>query len=292
MYDFTKHSLVIHYILLYYIIKCFKENDMHVISVANKKGGVAKTSTSITMEAVLRSKGFKVLHIDADPQCNGSDTYKAKIEDEYTLYDAVLASKEERVPLSKCIQVTEIGDCIPGDPQMKNADVILAQDPIHSVTRMRTAIEQLRKDTDYDYVIIDTAPSEDTLLYNCLIASDEVIVPTEADRYGIQSVVNFIQMINELKESNPDLWIAGVLITRYNKQTNLSKSIRQQLTEILNGIGIEVFNTAISEGVKAKEASSLQTDLYHYARFSTPALNYQKFVDEYLEKEKAHYEGK
>lgn len=107
----------------------------------------------------------------------------------------------------------------------------------------------------------------------------------------MQSVASFMDAIYTIKNKyHHDLWVAGVLITRYNKQTKISRSIRPQLIKMLSEFDIDVFDNVINEGVKVREAATLRTTLWEYAKESIPAQNYKDFVEEFLDKEEKHYE--
>ena len=144
---------------------------MKTIIVANQKGGIGKTTTATAVASILNAKGYKTLLIDADQQGNSSDTYRAAIEGSATLFDVLL--DEERISLEEAIQHTESGDIVASDPLLRKADEILNGDP-EGLYRFQDALDQLK---GYDFVIVDTAPSLNSILYNCLVAADDVLIP-------------------------------------------------------------------------------------------------------------------
>ena len=180
---------------------------MKVYAIANQKGGIGKTTTATCIAAILQQKGYKVLLIDTDQQCNSTDTYRAKIESTATLYDVLL--DENKIPLSEAIQQTESGDIIAADPLLREADKKLTVD-VEGLYRMQDALVELNNENKYDYVIIDTAPALNSLLHNVLIAADEVIIPLTADRYALQGLSQLNDSINAIKRrQNPKLKVAG-----------------------------------------------------------------------------------
>ncbi|MDD6504904.1 MAG: AAA family ATPase, partial [Lachnospiraceae bacterium] len=152
-----------------------------VFVVANQKGGIGKTTTATNLAGILSKKG-KTLLIDADPQGNSTSTYEAKIQDVATLYDVIIDS--ERLPIDEAIQHTPNGDIVASDPLLAKAEKLLDGD-VDGFYRLKDALEELE---GYKYIVIDTAPSLNVILYNCLIAADKVIIPVTADSYALQGI--------------------------------------------------------------------------------------------------------
>lgn len=253
---------------------------MKTIIVANQKGGIGKTTTATAVASILNAKGYKTLLIDADQQGNSSDTYRAAIEGSATLFDVLL--DEERISLEEAIQHTESGDIVASDPLLRKADEILNGDP-EGFYRFQDALEELK---GYDFVIVDTAPSLNSILYNCLVAADDVLIPVTADRYGLQGLSQLNDTINAIKRrQNRNLKIIGLLLIKYNKRTLLSREVKNSLEEIAESMNTKVFETTIRESTKAKEAQAVRETLIHYDAKSTTAQDYSSFVDELLKEE-------
>ncbi len=251
---------------------------MKVYVVANQKGGIGKTTTATAIAAIFQSMGKKTLLIDADQQGNSTDTYRAEIEGRATLYDVLL--EDDRIPLRDAIQKTEMGDIVAADPLLREGDVKLSSD-LDGVYRLSEALEQL---DGYDYVVIDTAPALNHVLYNCLIAGDEVIIPVTADRYGLQGLAQLSEAVRKIqKRQNPRLKISGLLLVKYNGRTLLSREVSQSLDKIAEDMGTKVFKTKIRESTKTREAQATRTSLIEYAAKSTTAEDYRNFVQELLE---------
>lgn len=251
---------------------------MKTIVIANQKGGVGKTTTATSLASILSRQGYKVLLIDADLQGNSTDTYRAKIDSTATLYDVIL--DEDRILINEAIQHTEVGDIIASDPLLRKADEVLNSD-VEGLFRLQESLEQLK---EYDYTIVDTAPTVNSLLYNCLIAADNVIIPITADRYGLQGLSQLSETICKIqKRQNPKLKIAGLLLVRYNARTNISREVRENLIDIAKQMNTRLFDTTIRESTKMREAQALRKTLIDYAENSTTALDYKNFTKEVLE---------
>lgn len=252
-----------------------------VISVANQKGGIGKTTTATSIAAILSEKGYSTLLIDTDLQCNCTDTYRVPFEGVGTLYDILL--EEEPTDINEVIQHSEMGDIIAADPLLREADSKLSTMGIAGYKVLSKAINKLK---GYDFVIIDTAPAINMVLRNVLAASDYVIIPTTADRYGFQGLYGLNISIKDAQEINPKLKILGILLVRYNKRTILAREVRDTLTHVAQDMNTILFDTAIRECNKVKEAQTLQSTLIKYDRSCSAAKDYSDFVNEFLEEMK------
>ena len=245
--------------------------------IANQKGGIGKTTTATTLAGVLGKKG-KTLLIDADPQGNSTSTYQAVIEDQATLYDVMVDS--DALPIEDAIQHMENGDIVASDPLLAKAGKLLDGN-VEGLYRLQDALDVL---DGYDYIVIDTAPSLDVVLYNCLIAADQVIIPVTADAYAMQGLSKLNDTIKAVqKRQNPKLQIAGLLLVKYGGRSKLEKNVREEITDVANQIGTKLFATAIRECVKTKEAQMNKKLLIDYAPNCTTMQDYRAFVEELLD---------
>ena len=244
-----------------------------IIAIANQKGGIGKTTTALAVTSVLKNLGKRVLYVDIDPQCNGTDTYQAAVDGVGTIYDLMVNMDFD------CVQRTEHGDIIAGDPMMKDANKHL--DDVSAVYRLRKGLEHF-KDW-YDYIILDTPPALSILLTNALTAADKIIIPLTADRYGLQGLVQLHSTIEDVKEyTNPKLTVDGLLLVKYSDRTNLEKGILDSLPEYAKMFNTRVYKTRIRESVRAREAQAKQMGLIEWAPKSTTALDYKALVNEIL----------
>ncbi|MBQ3600028.1 MAG: ParA family protein [Lachnospiraceae bacterium] len=244
--------------------------------VANQKGGIGKTTTATTLANILGKKK-KTLLIDADPQGNSTNTYQALIEDTATLYDVMVDS--DKLPLRDAIQHMPNGDIVASDPLLSKAEKMLDGD-VEGLYRLKDAIEELE---GYDYVVIDTAPSMNVILYNCLIAADKVIIPVTADSYALQGLLQLHDTIKAVqRRQNPNISIAGLLLIKYAGRAKLEKEMQEYLQNLASTMETKMFKTAIRECVKTKEAQANKKLLMDYAPKCTTSVDYQAFVKELL----------
>lgn len=249
-----------------------------VYVVANQKGGIGKTTTATNLAGILSKKG-KTLLIDADPQCNSTSTYNASIEDVATLYDVIIDA--DKLPIEDAIQHMENGDIVASDPLLAKAEKILDGD-VEGFYRLKDALEEL---DGYKYIVIDTAPSLNVILYNCLIAANAVIIPVTADAYSMQGIKQLYDTIMAVKRrQNPTLSIAGLLLVKYAGRSNLEKNTSELIENQAKDMGTKLFKTRIRECVKTKEAQEKKKLLIDYAPKCNTAVDYVSFSKELLSK--------
>lgn len=250
-----------------------------IITIANQKGGVGKTTTATALAYGLKEKGYKTLIVDTDPQSNASDTYGANLEDGtpsiYTVFLGENSSQET-------IQKTSQGEIIPGDLRMSAADMQFTQQGREYM--LKKALEPIRQ--DYDYIVIDSPPALGIITINALTAADSLIVPMVADRYSLQGLGQLSSSIDTVKEySNPDLKIEGILLTRFNPRTILGQDIQGTIEELAEIWNTKVFDTTIRQSVAMPESQTMQQSIFQYAPDSTTASDYKDFLKEYLKGE-------
>ena len=240
---------------------------MYVISIINQKGGVGKTTTAHNVAAGLRLQKKKVLLLDLDAQCNLTLLQRAN-NNTHTIYD-VLTGK------------TKLRDAIQDDFVAGSKNLILLQSKARAEQILKYILQSAK---DYDYVIIDTPPALGIITINALTASDSIIITSTADLLPIQGLNDLYKTVQTVKKnSNPDLKILGILITRFNKRTILGKTMLKSLTDIAAKIGTKVFNTEIRDSIAIKEAQAKQTDIFSYSRYSTAGRDYKNLTTEILE---------
>lgn len=246
----------------------------HIIAVSNQKGGVAKTTTAAAMGAILHEKGYRILFVDFDAQCNLSFTLQCNTATT-TIADLLMAGK----PFSSVIMHTPYGDIAPGSRALAAADMYLKD--TGKEYKLAEALDTVKD--QYDYIIIDTPPTLGILTVNALTAATEVIIPTQADIYGVVALKDLQDSINTIKKyTNRNLTIAGILLTRYNGRTALTQQVKDILLDTAAKLNTKVFATPIREGIAIKEAAISQTPINLYAPNSNGSQDYKAFVSEYL----------
>lgn len=241
---------------------------MEVIVIANQKGGIGKTTTSIGVAGALQALGKKVLFVDMDEQCNSTDTYRAAVGDGIgSIFDVLV--EEDYVD---CIQHTEMGDIIAGDPMMKDAAKHL--DNLSGIRRLKKALNVLGE--GYDYVVVDTPPALSISLTNSLTAADSVIIPVSADRYGLKGLVSLYETISDVREySNPNIKIMGFLVVKHRGGTQLTRAMEESLPRFAELFETKVFDTRIREGMEIRKAQAAQESFFEAAPYAAGIVDYR-----------------
>lgn len=253
---------------------------MITIAIANQKGGIGKTTTACATASILKKKGYKVLMIDTDMQCNTTDVYKAETNGVATIYDVVVEKGNSKTNINDAIQHTQYGDIIASDRLLVDAETVLGADKLNGLFRFQEALKDLK---GYDFVIIDTNPVLNIMLYNVLIAVDYIVVPVTADRFGVQGLSQLVDTVISVKQRyNQRINIAGLLIVKYKSRTNLGQTLKNDLEIISKDLDTKLFDTTVRESVKVQEAQALQIPLIDHAPNSPVAQEYNNYVDELL----------
>ena len=249
-----------------------------VIAVANQKGGVGKTTTTINLSASLAEAGKHVLVADMDPQGNTSSGLAVKKDrDEYGIYEVLIefCSVEDAMIRDQLPNL----DILPATVDLSGAEVELINMEENSY-RLRNAIEKVRD--DYDYVLIDCPPSLSLLTVNALAAADSVLVPIQCEYYALEGLSQLIHTIKLIKERlNPELDIEGIVFTMYDSRTRLSEQVVRNVKENIDQM---VFETIIPRNVRLAEAPSYGLPINIYDSRSTGAESYRALARELIEK--------
>jgi len=257
-----------------------KGKAARITAVANQKGGVGKTTTAHALIAGLTGMGFKALAVDIDPQSNLTFTFNpAKLTPNmYGLLTAASAQKDTAETALKAIQHTKQGDILPSNLMLAGADLEFNRTGREYL--LTEIIDPLR--SLYDYIVIDTPPALGILTITALTAADDMVIPLGADAYSIQGFEQLQATIATIKKRcNPQLKVAGLLVTRHNGRTNLAQGLKMDIDQKAVQVGTRVYKTIIRESVEVKEAQLDQRSLFN-KKSNTAVADYLNFVTEYI----------
>lgn len=246
-----------------------------VISVANQKGGVGKTTTTVNLATILAKKGKKVLLIDTDPQGNATSGLGITKEVENSVYDILV----REVDFGETIQETAIKNLriCPSNISLAGAEVELVS-MMSREQRLKTKLDLIKD--EYDYILIDCPPSLGLVTLNAFTASDSVLIPVQCEYFALEGLGQLLNTVNLVKKHlNKNLEIEGALLTMYDARTNLSNQVVKEVKKYFEN---KVYKTVIPRNVRLSEAPSYGMPISIYDPRSKGAKAYEKFAKELL----------
>ncbi len=246
-----------------------------IIAIANQKGGVGKTTTSINLSTVLAKKNKKTLLIDTDPQGNATSGVGIEKNIEVSVYDVLI----EETSIKEAIIKTEIKnlDLCPSNINLAGAEVELVS-MMSREKRLKEKLDEVKD--DYDYIIIDCPPSLGLITLNAFTASNSILIPVQCEYYALEGLGQLINTINLVKKHlNKNLEIEGALLTMFDSRTNLAKQV---VDEVKKYFSDKVYKTVIPRNVKLSEAPSYGMPITIYDSRSKGAKCYEKLGKELI----------
>ena len=258
---------------------------MKIVAVANQKGGVGKTTTSVNLAACLADAGREILLIDLDPQANASSAIGMTSTEGRSLY-AVMTDRSGTRSIAEQVQPTPVAHLhiVTSELDLAGCEIELATDE-DRLTRLRRVLENYRaSQPPVEFVIIDCPPSLGMLMTNALAAADSVLVPLQCEYLALEGLAKILEMIERIKQAsgNSALTLEGIVLTMYDARTNLSHEV---VTSVRGHLGDKVFETIIPRSVRLGEAPSHGKSIVDYDPSGAGAQSYRELAKEFLSRQ-------
>lgn len=246
-----------------------------IIAIANQKGGVGKTTTSINLAAAIAKEGKKVLLADADPQGNATSGVGIEIDGDYTLYDMIINDTDADDVIIKT-DFDNLWLC-PSAEELAGAEIELVSIDSREF-RLKEALKTVKN--NFDYIFIDCPPSLGLITINCLTAADSVLIPIQCEYFALEGVSLLTNNIKKIKQSlNPDITIEGILLTMLDARTNLGVQVVEEVKSCFPG---KVYASIIPRNVRLSEAPSYGQPINVYDASSKGAEAYKALAEEII----------
>jgi len=257
---------------------------MKILAVANQKGGVGKTTTSVNLAAGLAEHGQRVLLIDLDPQGNATSALGAEAENPPTLYGPLTGTAD----INSCLTPTRLPklSLIAANIDLAGLEIEVARMEDH-LLQLRRALQPLREGAAFDFAILDCPPSLGILMTNALVAADQLLVPVQCEYYALEGLGKLMFVMDQIRSSgaNPTLTLSGLLMTMFDRRTNLAeavvKDVRSHFEEVL-------YDTVIPRSVRLSEAPSFGRTIFEHDPHGVGAKAYAALTKEFLQRDKAN----
>ena len=249
-----------------------------IVSIANQKGGVGKTTTAINLAAALAMRGRRTLLIDMDPQSNSSMSYLDIRTVERSLYDVL---SDAHCSLGEIVVASTVKDLWVAPARIALAKLeakLVGEMDAHF--RLKDRLDPIRD--DYEFVVIDCPPTLGLLTVNALVAATHLLIPIQSSYFALEGTDDLLETVDKVRvRANPALQIAGVLITMHDRRTSLGRDIKLQIQKVF---GSKVFNTVITKSVRLEESPAYKESIFTFAPESSGATEYYSLCEEVIDR--------
>jgi len=249
-----------------------------IVSIANQKGGVGKTTTAINLAAALAMRGRRTLLIDMDPQSNSSMSYLDIRSVERSLYDVL---SDAQCPLADAIVESNVKNLLVAPARIALAKLeakLVGEMDAHF--RLKDRLDPVRE--DYEFIVIDCPPTLGLLTANALVASSHLLVPIQSSYFALEGTDDLLETVEKVRaRANPDLRLLGVLITMHDRRTAIARDIRNQIRAVFGDL---VFATVISKSVRLEESPAYKESIFTFAPESSGATEYYRLCEEVIDR--------
>lgn len=249
-----------------------------ILSIANQKGGVGKTTTAINLAAALAQKGHKTLLIDLDPQANSTLSFLDMEQIGPSIYELMVDTSVEWSTVTHKSPILYL-DIAPARIALAKFETKVSGE-FDAHFRLKDRVNEIRD--EYPYIIIDTPPTLGLLTINALVCSTHLLVPIQSSYFALEGTDDLLETVEKVKSRpNPDLELLGVVITLHDKRTVLGRDIKAQITKVF---GDKVFDTVISKNVRLEESPAYRESIFSYAPDSSGAMDYYNLSEEVVKR--------
>jgi chromosome partitioning protein len=247
-----------------------------IISIANQKGGVGKTTTAINLAAGLAASGKRILLVDIDPQANSSISFLDPREVDRSVYELLT---DPAIRMEDVVQSTKVPglDLLPARISLAKFESKLIGE-FDAPFRLKDRLEKVSE--KYDFVLVDTPPTLGLITVNALVASDYLIIPIQSSYFALEGSDDLLETVEKIKaRPNPKLKVLGVVITLHDKRTTLARDIFEQIKSVF---GEKVFSTVITRSVRLEESPAYKETIFSFAPQSSGATEYASLCQEVI----------